>query len=140
MLCDEEVARHGTITSLEKVTKLFQMEESWHSASKSRREWLLANIFPSSGKFKGEFIQAREEHACLTSRGQSAPPWLRIRILGADSPSCSLHSRDCNHIPLLGTQVVVLGACCPLPGCWQSLQLLPPTAVDTAESSQAKGI
>lgn len=100
--------------------------------------WL--TISPAQGKLRNLRIHPGERGACLTSRGQSAAPWLRIRILGAGSPSCSLHSRDCNYIPLLGIQIVVLGARCPLPSHGQGLQLLPPTPVDTAENSQAKGV
>lgn len=141
MQCDDEVARHGTFMSLEKVTKLFSHEKIMAFSLKNHAGsgfWL--TISPAQGKLRNLRIHPGERGACLTSRGQSAAPWLRIRILGAGSPSCSLHSRDCNYIPLLGIQIVVLGARCPLPSHGQGLQLLPPTPVDTAENSQAKGV
>lgn len=54
--------------------------------------------------------------AWITSRGQSVLPWFHIRILGAVSAPCLLHSHNWMYIPLLVLQIVVLDA------CWQGLQ------------------
>jgi len=76
----------------------------------------------SADKFKGGFIHPAEREVCITSRIQSVPPWLHIRISGAVSPPDLLHSQNWMCSPMLGLQIIVLGGQGPLLSHWQGLQ------------------
>lgn len=66
-------------------------------------------------------IHPAERGAGITSGWQSVPPQPHIRISGAVSPPCLLHSHNWKYIPLLGLQIIVLGSQWPLSSCWQGL-------------------